>query len=117
MPFDELSGSTIDEMIIRMRNTEFSHNSIATYVRVTVIYHKSEGTDNIFFTLTLSNTLSVVAHRVLHIVETNLFRFVWFAPPMLWLIALFIILMLYISAVSVVRGLSITKASVIIFSA
>ena len=34
MPFDELSRSTIDDMIIRMRNTDLAHNSIATYLRV-----------------------------------------------------------------------------------
>ncbi len=34
MPFDKLSKSTIDDMIVIMRNSDLAYNSIATYVRV-----------------------------------------------------------------------------------
>lgn len=34
IPFDDVTGNTIDDMIIRMRNSDLAHNSIATYLRV-----------------------------------------------------------------------------------
>ena len=34
MPFDELTKSTVNDMVIKMRSSELAHNSIATYLRV-----------------------------------------------------------------------------------
>ena len=34
MQFDDISKSTIDEMIVNMRASGLAHNSVATYVRV-----------------------------------------------------------------------------------
>ena len=34
MPFDELSKSKFEDMIVSMRDAGLAHNSIATYVRV-----------------------------------------------------------------------------------
>lgn len=50
MPFDKLSKSTIDDMIVEMRNSDLAYNSIATYVRVIktfLTWCKEEGLSDI----------------------------------------------------------------------